>query len=121
MSAENMKSNFMCQPLNHVNNNDALIICISRAKLAPYLSGIKIVYELKLSFCSLLFTMFPELLKSLYYATGGVSDKRELHKCRSLTHLNLASHLWDIDKQYSPRWDAAGLFCLLRAISSKME
>ena len=40
----------------------------------------------------------------------------------SLTHLRLASLLWDIGKQHSPRCDAAshlGLFCLLREISSK--
>ena len=24
-----------------------------------------------------------------------------------LTHLSLASFLWDVGKQYSPRWDAA--------------
>ena len=50
-----------------------------------------------------------------------------------LTHLSLASLLWDIGKQYSPRCDAAergvpcsaashlGLFCLHRQISSKNE
>ena len=35
-----------------------------------------------------------------------------------LTQLSLASLLWDIGKQNSPRWDAAE-FCLLREFSSK--
>ena len=37
--------------------------------------------------------------------------------------LSQASFLWDIGKQYSPRWNAAshlGLFCLLIGISSKI-
>ena len=43
------------------------------------------------------------------------------------THISLASFLWDIGKQHSPRCDAAecgahlGLFCLHREISSKNE
>ena len=35
---------------------------------------------------------------------------------KMLTHINLASHFWDIGKQYRPRSDAAsdqGLHCLL--------
>ena len=48
---------------------------------------------------------------------------------KPLTHLSLASFLWNIDKQNSPRCDAAeraehaasrlGLLCLLREFSSK--
>ena len=43
---------------------------------------------------------------------------------RNLTHIGLASLLWDIGKQYSPKCDVAshlGLFCLHREISSKNE
>ena len=41
----------------------------------------------------------------------------------SLTHISLASLLWDIGKQYSPSSAAShlGLFCLLGEISSKIE
>ena len=41
-----------------------------------------------------------------------------------LIHISLASFLWDIDKQNSPRCFAAshlGLFCLLTGNSSKSE
>ena len=39
-----------------------------------------------------------------------------------LTHLSLASFLWDIGKQHSPRCGVpSGLFCLHREISSKNE
>ena len=38
-----------------------------------------------------------------------------------LTHISLATFLWDIGKQRSPKWDATdcSLYCLLRGISSK--
>ena len=41
-----------------------------------------------------------------------------------LTHISLASHVWDIGKQCTPRSDAAsdqGLHCLLIGISIKIR
>ena len=41
------------------------------------------------------------ILKRLSFAESNV------HRNDQLTHLSLASLLWDIGKQHSPRWDAA--------------
>ena len=56
----------------------------------------------------------PKVLKMLNI-NFSKTDKGSL-----LIHMSLASCLWDIGKQYSPRCEAhLGLFCLLNENSSK--
>ena len=57
-----------------------------------------------------------------------VYNDNYVYNAQIISFISLASFLWDIGKQYSPRCDAAdsaashlGLFCLLREISSKMR
>ena len=69
------------------------------------------------------YPLYPKNLKSVFKTNIAQPQiKQIIGAIRVLTHISLASFLWDIGKQNSPDVTShLGLFCLLAGISSKDE
>ena len=79
---------------------------ISTSNLLPKISDMKILFVYSFVLCMPNPMSKSNILERFLY-TGEVSNPWHIQHIYKLTHISLASFLWDIGKQNSPRCDAA--------------